>query len=211
MVRVAGRFLPVSAKDSGEIARFIRGKKVDSAISYLTDVSEIKKAIPFKRHIRDVPHRKGKMAAGRFPKKASEHFLKLLKNLKANAADKDLDDENLQIVHASAYRGPVLHHYGRWIGRKRKCTHVEIVAKEIEKPKEAKKVEKQIEKKVKKEEEPKKEVKIKKPAEKKEKKEKPVEKKEVKKAAEKPKKETPKKPAEKVPTAAELKEKKEKK
>jgi len=40
--------------------------KVDDARKFLEDVAALKKAVPFKRYKRNVPHRKG-MCAGRYP------------------------------------------------------------------------------------------------------------------------------------------------
>lgn len=131
MASVAATYLPISAKDSREICKAIKGKRVDAAIKYLQAVINKKQAVPFKRYNRDTPHRRGNMAAGRFPRKASEFILPLLRNLKANAAGKNLDEENLLLVHAAAQRGPVLWHYGRARGVRRKCAHFEAVAKEI--------------------------------------------------------------------------------
>ncbi len=159
MAKVVGIYLPISPKDSREIARAIKGKSIDSAIKHLQNVVEKKQAVPFKRFNRDVPHRRGKgFGAGRFPKKASEHIIKLLKHLKANASDKALDAESMKIVHAAAQRGPVLWHYGRWRGRRRKCTYFEAVAEEIKKRE--KKIEKKIEERPKEVEEKPKEEKI---------------------------------------------------
>lgn len=200
MASVAATYLPISAKDSREIAKAIKGKRIGAAITYLQAVIDRKQAVPFKRFNRDTPHRRGKIAAGRFPRKASEHILKLLKNLKANAADKNLDDENLLLVHVSAQRGPVLWHYGRKRGRQRKCTHFEAVAKEIKAEKKKEDLKKEIER----PRELKAEVKkVEKTAEKTEKKI------EVKKKEPKKEIKIEKKSAEVVPTAAELKNKKE--
>lgn len=131
MASAAATYLPISAKDSREICKAIKGKKLDTAIKYLQAVINRKLAVPYKRYNRDTPHRRGNMAAGRFPRKASEFILQILKGLKANAAGKNLDEENLLLVHAAAQRGPVLWHYGRHRGTRRKCTYFEAVAKEI--------------------------------------------------------------------------------
>lgn len=131
IVKILGRFLPISHKASYEVAASIRGKDVNSAISYLENVAAGKQALPFKRYLRDVPHRRGKIAAGRFPKKTSLHVVSLLKTLKKNAEDKNLNAEKLKIVHSAAQKGPNVMHRGRVRGR-RKITHFEILAEETE-------------------------------------------------------------------------------
>ncbi|MEM2488585.1 MAG: uL22 family ribosomal protein, partial [Thermoplasmata archaeon] len=49
----------VSVKDSLEVARFLRGMKLQDAKDYLQKVIEKKAAIPFRRHLDSVSHRKG--------------------------------------------------------------------------------------------------------------------------------------------------------
>ena len=51
----------------------------------------------------EIPHRKGKIMSGRFPKNASEHFINLLKTLSANSNVNGL--ENPVIVEAIANIG----------------------------------------------------------------------------------------------------------
>jgi len=133
MVRVVGRSLPISTKASVEIAAFIKGKQIDKAITNLEKVVEGKLAVPYKRYVKDIPHRKGAgMRTGRFPKKASKHIIVLLKSLRSNAQNQGLDTSKLFIIHAAAQKGPIVFHYGRR-RTKRKNTHFEIVAKQIEK------------------------------------------------------------------------------
>ncbi len=169
MAKVVGTHLPISSKNSREIARVIAGMNLDAAIKYLEDVMDKKRAVPYKRYNRDTPHRKGNgFGAGRFPNKSSMFIINLLKSLKANASDKSLDSDNLQIVHVAAQRGSVLWHYGRLRGRRRKCTHFEAIAKAIDKPKKDVKTmdKKAIPKEIKEKVSP--EVKVEKPAQKKE-------------------------------------------
>jgi len=134
IVKVSGKFLPISSKTSFEIANAIRGKKVDNAISVLGRVAKGEEPVQFKRYIKDTPHRRGKITAGRYPKKASLNIIKLLKLLKKNAEDKNLNAKELKIIHSAAHKGPNITHPGRH-GGKRKITHFEIVAEEIEKKK----------------------------------------------------------------------------
>jgi len=67
--------LPLSTKHCIAICRFIRGKKIDVAMSLLEDVLKMKKAVPMRG---EIPHRKGKrMERGRYPIKAAKYFVKL--------------------------------------------------------------------------------------------------------------------------------------
>jgi len=129
MVRARGTNLPISTKVSVEIASAIRGKKLEKAISLLQKVIEKKSAIAYKKHRKDVPHRKGHMAAGRYPVKASKEILKLLNSAKSEAQSKGLDTTKLKIVHAAACKAPTVYHYGRRYC-KRKNSHFELILKE---------------------------------------------------------------------------------
>ena len=80
MTKAVGLNLPFSFKVAYEVAKFLKGKKVTRAIRELNEVKEQKTAIPYKRYNRDTPHRRGDMAAGRYPVKAAEYVLPLLKS-----------------------------------------------------------------------------------------------------------------------------------
>jgi len=182
--RVSGKSLQISTKQSIEICNFIRGRPLQRAKSLLNDVILMKQPVPFKRFTA-MGHRKGKLAAGRYPIKASKIFLGLLESVEANAQFKGLNTANLVIDTIIANKAGNQWHYGRQRRRRMKSTHVDIVVKEA--PEEKKKESAKQGKKPK--EQPKKE-------------QKPVEKKPEPKAEEKPveKKEQPKaepKPAEK--------------
>lgn len=129
MVKIVGTKLSISTKASGEIARFIKKKQIDRAIEYLEDVIKIKKAIPYKKYT-EVGHRKGEMAAGRYPKKAARYVIKLLKGLKKEAETKGLDENKLVIIHTVAQKGTRTPRYGRQRGRTRKNTHFEVIGEE---------------------------------------------------------------------------------
>ena len=58
--------LEISTKKSIEIANFIRKKNIEQAKKTLQRVIEMKQAVPYKRHNKDIPHRAG-MMAGRYP------------------------------------------------------------------------------------------------------------------------------------------------
>ena len=129
MVKAYGRGLPLSTKVSIEIANFIRGKTVANAKLRLSRVLTHEEAVPFKRFLNGVGHRKGKgMAAGRFPEKATKAFLELLRQLEANAQNQGLD-ENLKLLHIVVNKAPGQQKSGR---RMSKRSHIELVAVEIE-------------------------------------------------------------------------------
>lgn len=132
-VKVSGRNMPVSHKQCYEVANFIRGKQIDRAIKLLENVIIQKTAVPYRRYNRDICHKAGKVGPGRYPRKTSEHIIKLLRNLKGQAQDKGLDTVKVFIVHAAMQKGLRLRHYGRKIGTVRKNTNFELVGKEIEK------------------------------------------------------------------------------
>jgi len=115
--------LPISPKKSSAICRFIKGKTIDNAIADLEQVVKIKKAVPMRG---EIPHRKGKIMAGRFPKETAKHFIILLKSLAGNVNVNEID--NPVIVEAFANIGSLPYaRFGAW---RRKRTNVKIVARE---------------------------------------------------------------------------------
>jgi ribosomal protein L22 len=117
---VNGISLPISTKDSVAICRFIMRKTIDKAISDLEEVQNFKRAIPMTG---EIPHRKGKgMMSGRYMTKPVGFFIKMLKNLQANANVNGLEEP--VIVEAVPNRAS--RPYGRFGSVKRKRTHVKI-------------------------------------------------------------------------------------
>jgi len=147
--KVSGRALSISTKHSIEICNFIRGRKLEKAKALLNEVINHKIAVPFKKFNKDVGHRKGKIASGRYPENACKAILKLLEGAEANAQFKGLNTANLIVSHICANKASTPWHYGRQRRRKMKRTHVEVIVEEkAEKKKVAKKEEKPKEKKV---------------------------------------------------------------
>lgn len=122
-VVVRGRNLPISKKHSMAIGNFIKNKKIKDAINDLEDVLKLKKAIPMKG---EIPHRKGKIMSGRFPKNASGSFLKLLKSLSSNAEFNDIEEPVIIQTISNIGQRP----YGRFGAFRRKRTHIEIIARD---------------------------------------------------------------------------------
>lgn len=126
-VVVNGKSVPISMKYSIAICKFIKHKSIEKAIKDLEEVVGLRKAVPMKG---EIPHRKGKMMSGRFPKRAAASFIMLLKSLLGNANNHDLDDPVISEAIANLASRP----YGRK-GMKRKRTHIIIKCKKMEKKK----------------------------------------------------------------------------
>ena len=123
---VTAEGIPISTKHSAAICRFIKNKNIEKAINDLEMVLHLKKAVPMKG---EIPHRRGKgMMSGRFPRKASENFIKLLKSLNANSSYNGLT--NPVIVEAVANIG--IRPYGRFGAVRKKRTNIKIVARDLE-------------------------------------------------------------------------------
>jgi len=120
---VQGKDLPISTKVAGAIGRFIKHKKIEIAIKELEEVITKKKAIPMKG---EIPHRKGKIMSGRFPKRASEEVIILLKSLKGNTITNDLDEPIIKEVISNKASRPM----GKRGSIQKKRTHMKIIAKE---------------------------------------------------------------------------------
>ena len=139
-----GYELPIKWKHAREIANAImeRKMKLNDAIAYLEDVIEMKRAVPFKRYKGNVGHRKGmhefRWKSGRYPVKAAKYILDVLKNVRNNARNKNLNEEQLQRIWFATHkrrkirqrpdrRGP-----GIFRGIKvKRGTNVEIVVMEV--------------------------------------------------------------------------------
>jgi large subunit ribosomal protein L22 len=135
--RVYGKDLRISPKHATEISREIRGMKLEAATLFMEEAMETQRPVAFKRHNRKVGHRHGLVGwdAGRYPVKASSHFLKLLKELQANAEYKGLDVDRLRIIHAASYRSRVIpgfvpRAYGRGTPYNQVLTNIELVVEE---------------------------------------------------------------------------------
>lgn len=121
-----GKDMPISKKHAVAICNAIRHKGVKDAQKMLELVTRKKKAVAMKG---EIPHRKGTGKPGRYPVKAAEAFIKLLKELKANASVKGINDE-LIITRAVANKAARQHRSARIaFGRKKfKRTHVDLEA-----------------------------------------------------------------------------------
>lgn len=128
-----GKDLPISTKHAVAICNFIRGKRIEKAIFLLEEVINKKLAVPMKG---ELPHRKGKIMSGRYPIKASQQFIKLLKQLAANAIVNEIEVEKGTIeCKADKASRP----YRRFGNTRFKRTHVMLKLKSREKIGEEKK------------------------------------------------------------------------
>jgi len=117
---VNGVSLPISTKTSVAVCKFIRRKTIEKAIADLEEVAQFKRAIPMTG---EIPHRKGKgIMSGRYPIKAIGYFIKMLKNLQANAIVNGVEDG----IIAEAIPNRASLPYGRGGAIRRKRTHVKI-------------------------------------------------------------------------------------
>ena len=96
----------ISNKHSKAIAREIKGMTAGDAVEFLEGVVEGDNVVPFRQHNSGVGHKKGidGWDAGRFPEKASEAFLDLLRNGIGNADHQGFDGETMEIMHVAAHK-----------------------------------------------------------------------------------------------------------
>ncbi len=139
--KAKGRDLPISTKQSIEICNFLRGKTLQTSKRILQEVIDEKQAIPFKRFNKDMGHRPGKIAAGRYPQKSCKQFIKILDSAEANAQSKGLNANSLIIKSISANRASRPARHGRHLGREMKRTHLDVVLEEKSPKQEVKKTE----------------------------------------------------------------------
>ena len=135
--KASGREVRVSHKAAREVCRAIKGMMLAKAKTYLRDVLDKKKAVPFRRYKKKLGHRRGmeKTFAGRYPIKATQKVLSIIQAAEANAENKGLDVDRLCILHAAAYKGMKIKRFtpraqGRASPKYDTTTHIEIVLNE---------------------------------------------------------------------------------
>lgn len=136
-VLCSGRDLKISFKEAVEVCSYIKGKKLEEAKKILEEVIEMKRAIPFKRFNKKVPHHKYDNTSGpsRYPIKVSQCILKLLETLESNAGINGLDVSRIKIIHCAAQKGMKIKKYiPRAFGRSspyfKELVHIEIAGVE---------------------------------------------------------------------------------
>ena len=135
--KASGREIKVSHKHSREVCKTIKGMTLTNAKTYLRDVIDKKKPVPITRYNKKVGHRHGlvKAFSGRYPIKAAAKILTILEAAEANAENKNLDTDRLNILHAAAYPGSKMKRFtprahGRASPKYETLTHIEIVLNE---------------------------------------------------------------------------------
>lgn len=118
---IYGKNLSISKKHGLAICKFISKKKIEEAIKDLEKVIKLKIPIPMRG---EIPHKKGKgIMSARYPVKASQIVIKLLKGLNANAFVKNIEIENYRIA-AKTNSAP--RPYKRFGQKKMKRAHIII-------------------------------------------------------------------------------------
>ncbi len=135
VARASGRAIPVKPKFAVEVCRAIKGRTVPKAKAFLERVVKLEEAVPFKKTVRHVKHRKGKMGPGQYPVKVAAAVLRVLENAEANAEYKGLEPEDMVIFHACAHRGTPIpgmmpRAHGRATAWNTSTSHIEIMIRE---------------------------------------------------------------------------------
>ncbi len=121
-----GLNLHASKKHCMYICSFIKNKSIDQAMHDLQDVIKFKKVVPFKG---EIPHRSAPgIMSGRYPVKASQQIINILKGLRGNVITNGLDIDKTRIYWASASWASRPQKRG---GMRFKRAHVVLKAKEI--------------------------------------------------------------------------------
>ncbi|HKI08316.1 MAG TPA: 50S ribosomal protein L22 [Nitrososphaeraceae archaeon] len=128
----------ISHKHSREIALAIKGMSLEKSREFLERVLSKEIAVPYRRYNNEVAHRsniRDGFFAGRFPRKATKEFLRLLDNLESNAEYKGMDLDRLTITSAVVHKGRKLERFmpramGRSTPKIDTLVQVELVAQE---------------------------------------------------------------------------------
>lgn len=127
---------PISPRDALEIVRTVKGMKLESAKDYLERVISKKSAVPYRKFLDSVSHKRG-IGPGRYPVKAARYVLETLTNAENNAEFKQLDSEKLVIKSAVAQPAPPIKYYaykayGSSGNFYRERVHIQIILEETE-------------------------------------------------------------------------------
>jgi len=127
---------PISPRDALELVRTLKGMKLESAKDYLERVISKKSAVPYRKFLDSVSHKKG-VGPGRYPIKAAKYVLETVTNAENNAEFKQLDSEKLVIKSAVAQpASPIKYYTYKAFGSSgkfyRERVHIQIVLEEME-------------------------------------------------------------------------------
>ncbi len=133
---------PISYKKAVELARVLKGMRVEEARRLLERVIRLEEPIPVRRYHGKQAHHRGLAdkygwPAGRYPVKAAKIIMKVLENAVNNAEQKGLDTSRLKIVHIGVHKGVTLKRwmpraFGRATPKWRRRSHIEIIVAEEE-------------------------------------------------------------------------------
>ncbi|OAX42848.1 60S ribosomal protein L17/L23 [Rhizopogon vinicolor AM-OR11-026] len=105
-----GEYLRTHFKNMREVAAALTGLKLTKAYTYLSDVSDHKQIIPFRRFAGGVGRasqaKQFKATQGRWPEKSVKFITRLLKNAESNADAKSLELEDLYIKNIGVQQAP---------------------------------------------------------------------------------------------------------
>ncbi len=127
--KAVGSDLRVSWKDVTEIGRFVKEDSVKKALDKLERVTEEELPVPYTKFDSGVGHRSGNKA-GRYPVKAAEEVLKVLRSARDNAENEGLNADNLEVQEFITNQGSRFRTPKRHRGRQIKSAHVKIVVGE---------------------------------------------------------------------------------
>lgn len=126
--KAVGRDMRVSWKDVTEIGRFVKGDSVEKAENKLERVIEKELPVPFTK-LSGAGHKSGQ-GEGRYPVKAAEEVLAVIRSAKHNAENEGLNTDNLVIQEFITNQGREFRTPKRHRGEKIKAAHVKIVVGE---------------------------------------------------------------------------------
>lgn len=125
-----GNDLQIAWKSVVMVGNFIRGKTVAKAKTLLGQVIQMKAAVPFTKFNKDRGHKKGEIAAGRYPVNTAKEVLRLLKSAESNAVNLGMNASNLVVSRFIGNQGPTSWRFGRKRRRQTKRSHIEIFVAE---------------------------------------------------------------------------------
>lgn len=118
----------VSGKHCIEIGRWIKGDNVEKAKEKLEKVIEKELAVPYTKFNSDLAHKKG-MASGRYPVRAAEEMLRLVRSAEQNGKYEGMND--MMVSNVIVNRGRNMRTPKRHRGKSPKSTHINVEVKEV--------------------------------------------------------------------------------
>ncbi|POV99689.1 hypothetical protein PSTT_13633, partial [Puccinia striiformis] len=110
VARSRSNYLRTHFKNTRETAAAITGLKLAKALSFLSDVTEHKQCVPFRRFSggvgRTAQAKAHNHTQGRWPLKTAKYMIQLLKNAQANAVANELEPEDLTITSVNVNQAP---------------------------------------------------------------------------------------------------------